>query len=152
MSTCWKIYCVTESDWVFAWADTALTECPTNVAHVVRSTQRVRDAERILRMSIRSIIMSSTFIRVAYSLFSSLTVARVAKAIAYTTAGSFTIRLFDATNQQVLLEFTSSNTSDTTILELGTLSNVAASDYLLEVYVKATGGGSVTITEVGLYN
>jgi hypothetical protein len=151
MSKYWKIYCVDESEWIYEWSDTALTECPTNASHVVRSTQHVRDSERILRMSIGTIVTSTTFIRVAYSLLSSLSVSRVAKAIAYTTTGSFDIRLFDATNQQVLLEFTSSNTSDTDILELGALSNVSSSDYIIEVYIKSNGG-TVKVTEVGIYN
>ncbi len=37
MTTEWRIYCETESSWVYEWNDTVITTCPTDIGHTVNN-------------------------------------------------------------------------------------------------------------------
>jgi hypothetical protein len=151
MSTYWQIYCVDEGGWQYEWADEAPSVCPNNPTHEVRSTVELYSSTALVRIPIYKTSTSITRTRLKNFIYAVGDIPiRTAKAIAYKsgTMTSFTISIFDATHLTFLASTTFTNTDETQLLDLGTLSNVPISDSILEINVSMSNGDSSSIVYV----
>ena len=148
MSTKWRIYCTTEIGWVEIWSDTPPTECPNNAGHTVNSNsvQELDVSEELLRIHNNKSDNNSNFTRLLKFHYNPITngVIRHCRAIIYKSGNmtDFTVEIFDATNQNEMLNTNVSNEVEETIVDLGLLSNVPTSSAIIEVSMKRNGGNN----------
>ena len=93
-------------------------------------------------------VNGASFEKISEFLFSGtdlLGLPTLMKVIARTSATSGDIKVFDSTNSLTIVEKNITNIPDE-IIDMGTLSNLPASEAIFEIQMKRTGGGSTFIS------
>jgi hypothetical protein len=154
----YRIYCITEDTWVYEWAAAPPTECPNNAAHEVNpnSVSEVNfESEKSSCVSVASTSNHSytKLYCIYYDTNSNGPIRRIQLVCRSTSdTTSYDIKVVNYDSQTVLLENTLSNTSDNTIINVGTIASPPAGNFFLEIYAKANNGsGNVEVQQVLLY-
>jgi hypothetical protein len=157
----YRIFCITENEWVSAWASSPLTQCPNSASHVVNpnSVQEI-NSEHDVFITINSQSTLNLSFTLLYSLYYDTSVngpfrrlQAVANMEGLLSATSFSIQVYDYTNQVVLIESSQTNTVANTVLNIGTTTNASNEGFFLEIYCQADNGlgdTSVNINQLTL--
>lgn len=155
----YRLYCNDELDYVYTTNDTGIepTICPNNPLHILDTnatciieTIKVEKALPIILEN--NNINSLVFNRIGVCNFPGARLAE-SKIISFmdNTLTSYTIRLVDSTNSNILLETTLNNLTES-MENLGSLANLPSSPVLLEIYAKKVGVlGSGYIKSLTIY-
>jgi hypothetical protein len=158
MSHLWRIYCITESQWNSEWSDTTITTCPNNAGHTVNanSVQKLNSEIKLVQYKANKNITTTSFYNI-YSFLYTLSYGSLRRLflIGYMSgATSFTIQVYDTTNNIELLQYTSTNTVDNILIDCG-VCTTPTTNAILNVNVKQTGGAGnfqVYIGNIILYS
>jgi len=161
MTTEWRIYCQTESNWVYTWNDTAPTSCANNVGHDVnaQSVQEVRHETPVAYLTLNTPITTTSYQRVLQYHYTPLIgELRRLKIVAYKhgDVSSFDIQCVDTTHLNVIMDFNSTNTDTELLVDCGVFTSPPTDYATIDVNVRQTGGTTsndfVMINQCIFYN
>ena len=146
MNNYWKIYCVDEDEWKYTWQLIEPSTCPVSSGHATRGVQYIRSSSILAHVNTYKSTSSAV-----YHLGITFTCPSNARTAAINAIGLFTVMFYDASNRNILLEYTGSSTDSTVLIDCGELSNVPSSAFSLEVYIKSTSN-AVVLNNVYIYS
>lgn len=158
----WRIYCKEPGDegWQYVWWDMEPTNCPNSNDHDVNKfsvKQIAQETERI-RLVLDKTVSVNYYTRVVHNDYNTeiLNPIRRLKGHLYCdgTTTSYTIKLFDITNQTTLLETTGTNTDpNAAIATIGTIDSPPSGEFTFEIHVKRNNGtGNVYVDDFIIYS
>jgi len=144
MANKYKIYCLTEDTIVYGYTTNAVSEiCPNNEAHSVKANSLAQINIKVYPYNISNDGVSSTsYMDIASIIFHGANViGKIDKIfiIGSTTAGSFSVRIIDTTNDNnIIAETIENNNTIDTMIDMGILSNISTGISLWKLQVKAS--------------
>lgn len=154
----WRLYCTDAGDtgWQEVWSSTPPVECPNDAGHSVNaeSVQQLGQETQVIHQILERVVSLSFYTcvaRVNYqtSVQGSIRAVLIGSFVDGTTT-SYTVECLDATNRNVLVSNTFSNTDpEYALARIGTIASPPSGDFNLEVRVKRDDGtGNVYVREV----
>ena len=154
----YRIYCETEEQYVEAWAAEPLTQCPNSAEHTANGeTTQELDIEKGILISLVPGSTSNQSYTKLYSLNYDTNISgylRRLRVNAYVDGDStsFSIKVFDFTNQITLIENTNiENTDAQANINVGTTTSPPSDNVFLEIFGKVNdGSGTLHCDEIQL--
>jgi len=160
MTTNYRIFCIDESCWKYQWANTEITECPTDNLHAV-NPDSTGPYSMLKKSNINCVVEKtrnhdSCYAKIAsfvYTLVDPVPIYMKIVSQLESPLTSYTIKVFNITKNEDLHLYTGTNHT-TELIDLGASSTVPDTDDIIEVYVKvatANGSAAVTINNIVIY-
>jgi hypothetical protein len=144
MSKYWRVYCNTEQQFVYTWSDTTPTVCPTTSSDSIGTIKELPINYKRLEYSITPTeVNSNTYTLILEFEFpgtNEIKYVDSCKILTYINSGTYSLRLYDLTNSNVIAEKTGNNNTTSLLIDMGTLSNLPTNAALFEVQVKRDTG------------